>query len=308
MEQPSPHSVVAVDLGSNSFHLLEATLDTQGNLKPLTALARKVQLALDMDAQRINPAAMRRGLECLDEFASYCRDLPPERVRVVGTQALRRASNRDEFVREAQQRLNHGVDVISGEEEAHLAYYGVAADPHSAEDLLVIDIGGGSTELTVGSGRDIQRAASLPLGCVSWLRFFPGGELNGPAYTAARQAALDTLAPVRSTFTGTTTGTTWSATGCSGTLLAVGEVLRQNGWGCGEINLDGLEQLQEALLQFRHIEQVRFQGLLEQRRNIFASGLAIVSALFEALELETMALSGFGLREGIAWSLLHRGH
>lgn len=292
-------SVVAIDLGSNSFHLLEATLGDRGELKPLTTLAYKVQLALDMEEERITPAAIERGLDCLRVFMPYCRQLSPQRVRIVGTQALRRARNQAAFIDAAVELLGHPVGVISGEEEAHLAYLGVACDPEAAGKLLVADIGGGSTELIAGINERVQAVASLQLGCVSWLSFFPGGRITPSAYALAKAAALEALQPIAPRFKGA-----WRATGCSGTLLAVGDVLRQNGWSDGGINRRGLALLEQALLRFEHIEAVRFQGLLEHRRNIFASGMAIVSAIFEALQLDEMALSAYGLREGVAWSLL----
>lgn len=298
-QQPSP--VVAIDLGSNSFHLLKATLDNNGRLHPLTALARKVQLALDMDSGGLSAAAIDRGLVCLREFAPLCCELAPANIRIVGTQALRAAANRQLFLDQARALLGHPVTVVSGDEEARLAYYGVCADPATAARPLVADIGGGSTELIAGDSNDICALASLPLGCVSWLRYFPAGEISPAHFDRAKLAAQEVICPQAAKFAGD-----WQATGCSGTLLAVAEVLKQKGWGDGEINRSGIDLLQREVLQFDHIEQVRFQGLLENRRNIFASGVAIVSALFDALNLDSMVVSEFGLREGVAWQLLHQ--
>lgn len=299
MKQGQQATVIAIDLGSNSFHLLEAGLDAGGRLRSLTALARKVQLALDMGPEGLTAAARERGLACLQEFAPYCRDLPPDRVRVVGTQALRAAANRDSFVCAAEALLGHPVAVVSGEEEARLAYLGVSADPATPPRPLVADIGGGSTELVAGEGERIDSLASLAIGCVSWLRYFPDGEISAGHFDAAQAAARRVFASQAQRFRGD-----WQATGCSGTLLAVADVLRQGGWSDGEINASGLQHLRRALLQFDHIDRVRFQGLQENRRNIFASGVAIVSAMFEALSLQTMAVSNYGLREGVAWQLL----
>lgn len=291
--------VVAIDLGSNSFHLLQATLDEAGQLKPLQAMARKVQLALGMENNRIQRAAIKRGLECLREFAPFCHQLPVGSVRVVGTQALRVARNRSDFVELAAQILNHSVEIISGDEEAQLAYLGVAAEHGRDGDLLVADIGGGSTELVTGSQGVTSQVASLPLGCVTWLRFFVEGRISSTAFDQALQAGRQAFDAVAHRFVGD-----WQATGCSGTLLAVAEVLKQQGWSDGAITSDGLRQLRQALLNFEHIDAVRFQGLMEDRRSIFASGVAIVTAMFESLGLDRMSLSRYGLREGVARSLL----
>lgn len=291
--------VVAIDLGSNSFHLLKASLDSAGNLLPQLALVRKVQLALDMAEDGLSDAAVSRGLACLREFAPHCRALAADRVMAVGTQALRVASNRDRFLVAAEELLGHPVEVIDGGQEARFAYLGVTADPQASRTPLVVDIGGASTELIAGSGAGIEHLASLPLGCVSWLCHFPAGAITADHLDQARRAAIDVLQPVLHQFRGD-----WLATGCSGTLLAVAEVLRQNGWSDGYITSPGLAQLRQSLLQFDHIEAVHYQGLQESRRNIFASGVAIVSALFEALQLQRMAVSNYGLREGVAWHLL----
>ena len=299
MTQQQQPTVVAIDLGSNSFHLLEATADQDHRLRPLTALARKVQLALDMDAGGMAPAAIERGLECLREFASYCRQLPPERVRVVGTQALRVAPNRDIFIKAAERILNHPIAIISGDEEARLAYLGVTADIGDDGERLVADIGGASTELVAGRDAEIHQLASLQLGCVSWLRFFPGGDISERALGEAIACAREAFDSASGRFAGN-----WSATGCSGTLLAVGAVLQNQGWSDGAITRQGLERMLEALLQFERIAEVHFQGLSEDRRGIFASGTAIVLALFQSLHIERMELSSYGLREGVARELL----
>lgn len=299
--QPAANAerVIAIDLGSNSFHLLEATVDAQGRLLPLQAEVSKVQLGLDLDEHGLTAAAMQRGLDCVQGFAVHCRELAAGQVRIVGTQALRQAANREEFLVQVQKLLGHPVEIISGEDEARLAYRGVAADSGDADGLLVLDIGGGSTEIVAGQGGEIQQLASLRLGCVSWLRYFPDGQITAAAFSAARQAARAVIDPVAARFQGD-----WRATGCSGTLLAVGEVLQRQGWAESGISWPGLQQLQEALLSFSHIDAVRFQGLSEDRRSIFASGTAIVMALFESLHLQQMTLSNFGLREGVAASLL----
>ncbi len=218
---------------------------------------------------------------------------------MVGTQALRKASNSGVFVARAEALLGQPVEIISGEEEAKLAYLGVAADCGESA-LLVADIGGASTELVIGQRGTLQQLASLPIGCVSWLRHFPHGALEARWLDTAIEQARETFDTAAARFRGD-----WRATGCSGTLLAVEAVLRAQGWADGGISREGLLDLRRALLRFDRLEAVHFQGLSEERRSIFASGVAIVIGLFESLQLQHMALSHYGLREGVAWELLH---
>ena len=303
-EQADSSSVVAIDLGSNSFHLLEAELDIEGNLKPLTMLAQKVQLGLDMKDGQLRPEAIQRGLDCLASYRRHSSGRLATRVRVVGTQALRLAKNQQAFLLPAEALLGQAIEVISGEEEAALAYAGVvtALTPtQEDESRLVVDIGGGSTELALGQGELLQQAESLQVGCVSWLSYFPDGRITQDYLNQARRAAAEQFDAVAERLSAVRP----LAIGCSGTLLAVEQVLIQQGWSRRGITRQGLQQLEQALLGFERLSEVQFHGLLEDRRSIFASGLAIVMALFDSLQLDTMMLSQAGLREGIAWRLLH---
>lgn len=306
----SGNSVIAVDLGSNSFHLLEASLQG-GHMVVHNALAKKVQLGLGMVDNHMAGDAVERGLQCLAEFAPYLKPYQGDtdkRVRLVGTQALRIATNSLEFVAAAEDIVGHPVEIISGEQEAALAYLGVIASQVGMPDrplepipLLVADIGGGSTELVAGTGEHIRRVATLPIGCVSLLAYFPHGNINAAALAAARSAARDLIDPVAPQF-----ADQWqTAVGCSGTLLAVAQVLLQQGWSGQHIDTRGMARLNTALLSFEHIDDIRFQGLHEDRRSIFASGASIVSALLESFAVESMSVSQGGLREGVAWQLLH---
>lgn len=305
-EESAP--VVAIDLGSNSFHLLVARRGDNGLLKPITAQAHKVQLGLGMVDGCLSESAIARGLECLDQFAGIIQGSQAAQVRVVGTQALREATNQAAFIDPASKKLGHTIEVISGEVEAALAYCGVVSQLNvtsvdSMVPRLIVDIGGGSTELVVGRGHQVLRSCSVAVGCVAGLQFFPGGVITSDHIDTAQQAAFEQFAAAALALR---LGGEWQlAIGCSGTLLAVEQVLIQQGWVEQGINLAGLQKLRQALLQFDCIEAVSFQGLCEARRSIFATGVAIVLALFEAFELDSMQLSNAGLREGVAWQLLH---
>ncbi len=184
--------IAAIDLGSNSFHMVLAKAD-HGEIRILERLGEKVQLAAGIGDDRLLTAdSMQRGYDCLKQFAQFINGMPPGSVRVVGTNALREARNRAEFIRVADQILGHPVEVISGREEARLIYLGVS---HTLQDnpgkRLVVDIGGGSTEFIIGQQFESQLRESLQMGCVSFTqRYFKDGKITparyAQAYTSAR--------------------------------------------------------------------------------------------------------------------------
>jgi exopolyphosphatase/guanosine-5'-triphosphate,3'-diphosphate pyrophosphatase len=299
--------IAAIDLGSNSFHMVVAKAD-HGEIRILERLGEKVQLAAGIDdARQLSEEAMQRGLDCLKRFAQLINGLPLGAVRIVGTNALREARNRGEFIRRAEGILGHPVEVISGREEARLIYLGVS---HTLADTpgkrLVADIGGGSTEFIIGQRFEPLLRESLQMGCVSYTqRYFKDGKITparyAQAYTAARleimgiENALHRLG--------------WDeAIGSSGTVRAIGLALKANGQGSGEVNAEGLAWLKRKLFKLGDIEKIDFDGIKPDRRSIFPAGLAILEAIFDALSLQRMDHCEGALREGVLYDLLGRHH
>jgi len=301
---PEGSLLAAVDLGSNSFHLIVAKVE-HGEMRPVNALAEKVQLGAGLEDERLSREAIERGLDCLARFAELLKSVEPERVRVVGTNALRMARNRHEFTLPARRILGTRVDVIYGREEARLVYLGVA---HTlADDVtsrLVIDIGGGSTELIIGQRFEPQRLESLQMGCVSYARtYFPGGTISRDNYRQAYDAARLLLAPIRHEYH----ARHWQdCVGSSGTLRAIDALLTQHSWTDSGIDRPGLRRLEERLLQFDTMDAIELEGLALQRRNVILPGVAIISALFDVLGIEHMRTSGGALREGVIYDLMGR--
>ena len=293
--------IAALDLGSNSFHLLCAAVHAEGWRAELRS-GDKVQLAAGLQGERLDAAAIARGLACITRLAPMLRPLPPPCVRVVGTHTLRVASNRELFIEPAQQILGHPIEVISGAEEAALVYKGVA-DRRLTQPQLVIDIGGGSTELALGCGAAPQRLTSIPIGCVTCRNYFPGGVLSRELFASAHLAVIDLL---RARWTEPLPAAV-NVIGSSGTLLAVEQVLIGQGWSEQGITRNGLLRLQQALLAFERLDAVQFYGLSERRRSVFATGVVIALALFDTLGIEAMSLSQSALREGLVVDLLERG-
>lgn len=301
----APLTVAAVDLGSNSFHLIVARFSGT-RLVVLDRLKDMVRLAAGLDEHNhLREDCAERALECLARFGQRLRGLPEGSVRVVGTNTLRKARNGAAFVARARDALGHDVEIISGREEARLIYLGVS---HSLEDnwdrRLVVDIGGGSTELILGRQFEPEILESLFMGCVGMSHeFFPRGDVTAAAMKAAELAARQELEPLEATFR----DHGWdSAIGASGTILAVQDVLRALDWCRDAITLDGLEQLQRALVRAGHVDRIDLPGLPKQRAPVFPGGVAILSAIFKALGVERMEVSSGALREGLLWDLLGR--
>lgn len=304
----NPNHLAAVDLGSNSFHLSVVRYKPKGKLKTIEKLGVKVQLAAGMKEGRLSDEAMQRGLDCLRQFASRIAEHGVGSVRIVGTSALRNACNADYFVQQALDILGHPVDIISGEEEARLIYTGVAYEYERKQvvednNRLVVDIGGGSTEIIIGRQRQCLHAHSLALGCVVFKeRFFPTGEINRHCLDRAYQQARQLFASISEEYH----QAGWQQViGSSGTMQAIEQVLLAQDLVESGISHQALLSLKDQLLGFATLEEVRFEGLNEKRRSVFASGLAIVLALFDELELEHITICKAALREGVLYELMN---
>lgn len=298
-------NLAAVDLGSNSFRLeigrVEGTLLVrEGYWKETVRLAA----GLD-DSGRLTRKAIGIAIDTLARMNERLRGMPSKQVRAVGTQTLRIARNVDEFLLEAQHALGYPIEVISGREEARLVFEGCMHSlPPSERRRLVVDIGGASTEIIVGRGFSAQRAESFKVGCVnSSLRFFRDGRIDRASLKKAQVAAGAELEEAAADFA----RSQWDdAFGSSGTVGAVSEILRAQGWSDGTINADGLARLRHALLEAGEIRRIRLEGLKPDRQEVLAGGVAVLSAIFDTLGIETMLPARGALRVGVLYDLLGR--
>ena len=194
VESRETNKVAALDIGSNSFHLVVARI-VAGSVQILHRVKQKVRLAEGLDENNVlSEEAMERGLNMLRVIAESLRGFEPDSVRIVATHTLRKAVNARDFINQAKEILPYPVEVISGVEEARLIYSGVAHTNHADGQQLVVDIGGGSTEFVIGKGFKPLLCRSLQMGCVSYTqRFFPDGELKGKSFDRAITAAAQEL-------------------------------------------------------------------------------------------------------------------
>ena len=301
----SPEDLLAaIDLGSNSFHLIIAKSEF-GELRPVHALAEKVQLGETSGAAMLTSGAISRGLTCLERFKQLIDSTTPVKIRVVGTNALRRAKNRQDFIEPAEQILGAPIDVIYGREEARLIYLGVAHTLSDDEDTrLVVDIGGGSTEFILGRRFEPIRLESLQMGCVSFGQaFFPDGNISKERFEAAYHRARIEISHIKRNYQ----KNLWAeAVGSSGTLRAIETLITAAGWRDDGIDRDSLAQLQRLLLTFNRIDDIDLPGLSETRKGVVTAGLAITLGIFDGLQIPLMRTSAGALREGVIYDLLGR--
>ncbi|MBS0849945.1 guanosine-5'-triphosphate,3'-diphosphate diphosphatase [Citrobacter sp. JGM124] len=292
----------AIDLGSNSFHML-VVREVAGSIQTLSRIKRKVRLAAGLNHDNVlSVEAMERGWQCLRLFAERLQDIPQDQMRVVATATLRLAVNADVFLAKAQEILSCPVQVIRGEEEARLIYQGVAHTTGGADQRLVVDIGGASTELIAGNGAQATALFSLSMGCVTWLeRFFSDRNLTQENFIAAEAAASETLEPVIDELK----HQGWKVcVGASGTVQALQEIMMAQGMD-ERITLPKLQQLKQRAIQCGRLEELEIEGLTLERALVFPSGLAILIAIFKRLDIECMTLAGGALREGLVYGMLH---
>lgn len=304
LEQTSPREFAAIDLGSNSFHMIVARI-VNGSIQVLSRLKRRVRLAEGLDSDNVlNQAAIDRGVACLALFAKRLQGFSAENVKVVGTYTLRRAVNNDEFLAQAAKVFPFPIQIITGQEEARLIYSGVSHTQAQKGRKLVVDIGGGSTEMTIGDGFTPLRAESRHMGCVSFAkRFFPQGELNRERFEAAYQSAMEKIEDLGWEYR----ELGWKYVfGSSGTIKTVSKVLIAQGYRDGQITEERLQKVLESCLKFSNLNQIQLKGLLEERADVLVPGLAILLALFRTFQIQSMRYSDGALREGVMYGLEQR--
>ncbi|MGQ0618426.1 MAG: Ppx/GppA phosphatase family protein [Panacagrimonas sp.] len=297
--------VAAVDLGSNSFHMLVAR-SSGSELQVIDRLREPVRLAggLDVD-RRLRPDAQLRALACLERFGQRLRHIPPERVRAVGTNTMRKLRRGADFHAAAAQALGHVIEIISGVEEARLVYGGVTHGMGlTTPRRLVVDIGGGSTEVIIGRGPEPRLMESVGLGCViHQARFFEDGVITRARFKEARLAARVALEFLEHRYR----KAGWDLViGASGTVRGVWRVMREQGWADEELTREGLEKVVNLVIERGLVAKIDFPALREDRRPVFAGGLAVLAGVFDSLALERMATSERALREGLVYDLLGR--
>ncbi|MEN9844694.1 MAG: hypothetical protein RLZZ612_2523 [Pseudomonadota bacterium] len=298
--------LAAIDIGSNSFRLEIGRYD-HGHIARVEYLKEMVRQGAGLDADRmLSEVSMQRGWDCLARFAERLQGFERAHVRAVATQTLREAKNRDVFIQKAQTILGFPIEVISGLEEARLIYQGVTRLlPQSNERRLVVDIGGRSTEIMRGQGYQAQAMDSFRLGSVAWSqRYFPQGHFTAEAFQTAEIAAQAVLDEALDLFP----RQQWDvAYGSSGTVGAISDALLANGKTQDDIiTREHLDWLLDRLLKAQHADQVKLEGIKDDRRQVIGGGLSVLRAVFDLFNIESMTAAQGALRQGALYDLVAR--
>lgn len=302
-DTPSQH--VAIDLGSNSFHMVVAHHDGH-QLRIVDRIKDMVRLAGGIDHHgRLDPATQERALSSLARFGQRISDIPQRRVRAVGTQSFRRLAHPAAFLVVAETALGCPIDVISGSEEARLVYLGVhQGTPVGDGRSLIIDIGGGSTELAIGTTDEPELTATVPAGCVSLTEsHFRGGKLSASRFRRAVEAVEDRMVelikPCRNLG--------WRRViGSSGTMRAIASMANESKEDARNFTRADLERLRDLVLAAGHVDRIELPGLSSRRAPVIVGGLAILEALSNVLDIEAFETSDAALREGLLHDLIGR--
>lgn len=292
-----------VDLGSNSFHLSIVCLNNN-KIITVNKVKRKIRLASGLNNNNeLSHEAIDRGLACLSLFAKHLVTIPLKNIKIVATATLRIAKNRELFLAQANKILPKKIQLLTGKQEAETIYSGVAytCTNNLSHKRLVIDIGGASTELIIGEGYIANKAVSLDVGCVSFReKYFTDKQLSEQNFSAAIKAATALIQPISAEYM--TLG--WqSVVGSSGTIQALTEILSHRKQSLIVTSLF-LQEIKQLLIKSKSIEHVNLSGLRADRKPVLASGLCILIALFDCLQIKELELSTGALREGLLHQML----
>ena len=298
--------LAAVDLGSNSFHMVVARY-VLGQLRIVDRIKENVRLAEGLDGQGgLSDAAMTRALDCLSRFGQRLSTIPTPHIRAIATNTVRALRFPQTFLLPAEAALGHNIEVVAGREEARLIYLGVAhGNPPRGKRRLVMDIGGGSTEFIIGEEFNALERESLQMGCIATTRrFFSDGKLSRKRW---RDAQTEITAEFQQ-FASSYRRLGWQESfGSSGTIKAIGDIAQAMKLTTGQVTGAALDAIREKLLDFDRIEDIRLPGLSADRRPVIAGGLLILDAAFAELDLKRMQVSDYALREGVLYDIVGRG-
>ena len=308
MIEDIPRTIAAVDLGSNSFHMIVAQVTESDGLQKVDKLKEMVRLRGGLDENNnLSIEKEKQALACLQQFGERIRHLPSDCVRIAGTNTLRTMQDASQFLAKAKEALGHSVAIIAGHEEARLVYLGVAhtlSDDHGFR--FVMDIGGGSTEFIIGKEFKPIHLESLNVGSVSITqKFFLNGSLNKKCWKKANKYLSLEMTPLKTAYK---KGQWEVATGSSGSIKATQNIIQALNLEKFEITLSALHAIRDRMIEAKHVDALNLPGLKNDRLPVYAGGLAVLIAAFETLQIDEMTVSDGALREGLLYDLIGRIH
>lgn len=296
--------VAAVDCGTNSIRLL-ITEQQDDQWVELDRQLQIVRLGQGVDATgEFHPDALARTLVAVDSYAAAVRDwgVPPERIRFVATSAARDAQNSEEFFAGVEQRLGVRPEIISGDEEARLSFEGALSGVGGDPPVLVMDIGGGSTELVLGGQQGVEFACSLDIGSVRITERFWTADPPATADVAAASAHIDGLlddCDLDTSRVRTWIGVAGTATSLAAIHLGLPAYDRDR-VHAATLSGDRLRALSEEFLASSAATLRQYPSLHPQRADVIAAGSLIASRLSARMPELALVVSESDILDGIA--------
>jgi exopolyphosphatase/guanosine-5'-triphosphate,3'-diphosphate pyrophosphatase len=302
--------LAAIDVGTNSVRLLVAEPDGDGGFRTLERLMRITRLGQGVNRTRaLAPEAIQRTIDCLRDYRKVMDELGVEKVRMTATSAARDATNRDAFFGPAEEVIGVAPELLSGEEEGRLSFLGATADLDPADGpFLVVDIGGGSTELVVGT-TELEAVTSLDVGCV---RLTEAELLHDPPQPEELSNALSLvdahLDDVLRTMPTVAEAKTF--VGLAGTITTVAAV---------EIGLAVYDRAQTHHFHLTHAaaedvfrtlatepraDRIHNPGLEEARADVIVGGCCVLVGIFRKFGFDECLVSEADILDGLIYDTL----
>ncbi len=302
-ENGRQQSFAAIDLGSNSFHMVIASVEGQ-SLHMIDRLRESVRMGSGLDKDKnIKAETWERAIACLSQFEQRLRGIPREQIRIVGTNTLRRANNSSAFNKEVRELLKKDIEIISGREEARLIYSAVAHGlPNPETKRLVIDIGGGSTELIIGTAYRPKIMESTNMGCVSFSNhYFGSGKITESSMSSAILHAELELQPIVKAYK----EEQWDEViGCSGTIKATEKALVESKLCEEHITREGLKKFCELMIEAKRFEALNLSSINASRSKVIVGGIAVLYGVMHSLNIDQIRVSQVALREGVIYDMI----
>lgn len=293
------------DLGSNSFRLT-ISKNIDGQYQMIDSLKEMIHFAAGLDKNRfLDKAAEERALDCLKKFGERLRGFKESQVRIVATNTFRIAKNIDDFLPKAEKAIGFPIEIIGGREESRLIYTGVLhTEAFHGQKVLIIDIGGGSTEFAIGAHENPEITESLNMGCVSFSKeFFYQSNITGKQFKKAINTARMKLQSIRQELI----AAGWQiAVGSSGTAKTLYALKNAQDPEATSFDYDFLMGLKNLIVEKGSVEKSKLKEIKANRTEVFAGGLAIMIALFEELGIKEMRTTEAGLRDGVLFEFSGR--
>ncbi len=302
------HIVAAIDIGTNSIHMIIANVDENGNIDLIHRKREVVRLGEDTFSNlgSLSNEAMDRAITTIKKYLAVAV-IYKAVVLACATSAVREASNGNDFINRIKTELNLDVDLISGSDEAYLIYTGIAKSLNLQNHLIMaFDIGGGSTEFIVGNKNEVIFSKSIPIGAVRLSKmFFKDFLLTTENINKCRDYVQEILA--NEVFDQINMNKIENYAGASGTIYSTYLMIEKKEAGVylesingGIIKAKHLFKLEnEILSKTSKEERLNLKGLENKRADIFPAGIIILSEIFKMFRIEQLALSTYAMREGM---------